>query len=193
MRLALSLLLLASCDQTWNLDHIDPTDAGPFDPATDCPSNYDLALVPGSRFRIGQTTRTAWNASDLCKGELVGATHLAVAPTREKLDALIGALTSRADNRWWLGTAQPTTATQPGADWLWLTGELVDASLWDSPVEPNDGNGLEDDHEDQFAFIQAGVPGLIDAQGVTLERFLCECDGRPITDDAQSAVDQSRL
>ncbi|HEY5945683.1 MAG TPA: C-type lectin domain-containing protein [Kofleriaceae bacterium] len=195
MRVGLTLLLLASCDQTWNLDHIDERDAAPhaFDPAADCPTSYDLAFIAGSRFHIVQTGRTAWNASDACVADSSGLTHLAVAPTREELDALIGALTSRADGRWWIGAVQPTTATAPGDGWLWATGEAIDAALWLSPIEPNDGNGIEDDHEDQFGFIEASTTGLIDAQGLTVLRYLCQCDGRPMSNDARTALDQSRL
>jgi hypothetical protein len=192
MRLAVWLVLLAGCDQTWNLDHIDEHDAAAFDPSDDCPADYDLRLVRGSRFRIAQTARTAWTASDLCNADLPGATHLAVAPTRETLDALIGALTSRGDDRWWIGAVQPTGAPTPIDSWIWVTGEPIDKLLW-AAAEPNDGNGIEDNHEDQFAFIESGTPGLVDAEGLTLERALCECDGRAVAADATAAIDQSRM
>jgi hypothetical protein len=190
MRIAVALLLLAGCDDLWNLEHLEE---GPFDPAS-CPSTYALALWPGSRFRIGDTERTAWTAHDRCSADSTTGvpTHLAVAATRDKLDALVGALTARADVRWWIGAVQPTSATEVGGDWLWLTGEPVAADLWDAPAEPNDGNGIEDIHDEQFAFIEASDAGLLDVNGITLLRFLCECDGRPVSAEAIAAVDQSR-
>ena len=74
------MLLLAGCDQTWNLDHIyedkdaavvdaardgTPIDA-PFDAATDCPMEYDRPLFPGSRYRLLTTPIAVWDAYDAC-------------------------------------------------------------------------------------------------------------------------------
>jgi hypothetical protein len=62
------------------------------------------------------------------------------------------------------------------------------------PIEPNDGEGTETDHAEQFTIIEGGTNGLIDIVGSsTTALALCGCDGRPATSAARSAVDQSRL
>jgi hypothetical protein len=193
MRFAVALLLLAGCDQTWNLDHLDHVDARKaFDVETDCPMGYNLFLNAGSRYNIVSNVASAWAAQARCAADSEGFTHLATATTRTELDALMSSLLSKQAGRWWLGAVQPTTATLPDADWLWMTGEPIDPEFWNSPDEPNDGNRVEDDHEDQFAFIDQGVMDLIDAQGMLEYGYLCECDGRAITSEAQIALDQSK-
>jgi len=199
MRGAVWLLLLAGCDFTFNLDYINPVDATAIDTSADtfnpdmCPIGYDVSLYPGSKFRIITATMKAWDASDDCTNDLDGATHLAAALTRDKLDVLIGALTVRMQAYWWIGAVQPTNVSLPIERWVWTTGEPVDPTMWDSPVEPNDGNGIEDDHRDQFAMIGMNKPGLADVNGDSLQLALCECDGRPLADDAKAAIDQSRF
>ena len=198
MRIAVSLLLVAGCDYTFNLDHLDPgaPDApqpDAFDVATQCRSDYDLPLWPGSRFRIYTSPGAAWALSDACNDDNAdGTAHLAVAQTREKLDALIGALTVRQGVRWWIGAVQPASATTPLEKWLWVTGEPVDPSLWDMPTEPNDGDGSESDHNDQFGFIEQTSPGLVDVNGSLMMNGLCECDGHTMAAAAVAAIAQNR-
>ena len=197
MRPVSLLLALCGCDQLFDLERIELVDAAAIDAAFDpqtCPAEYSLALHPGTRYRIGEVYTQAWNASDDCNDDRPGFTHLAVAPGREEVDVLIAAIVARGGGRWWVGAVQPVTAPTVGGDWLWMTGEAVAAALWDVPVEPNDGEGTETDHAEQFTILEGGVAGLIDIVGSsTTALALCECDGRPATPAATSAVDQSRL
>jgi len=201
MRKLSLLIALCGCDDLFNLEPIavvdgavdPPLDAG-FDPARECPAEYALELFAGSRYRTTEVFTQAWNASDDCRDDKPGLTHLAVAATRDELDVLVATLVAKGVDRWWIGAVQPAAVTAPIDGWLWMTGEPVSAALWDLPLEPNDGQGTETDHEEQFAIIQYDRPGLIDIAGnaVTL-RGLCECDGRPMATGAASAVDQARL
>ena len=190
MRIVGVLLLVAGCDSLWNLEHVPPSDA--FDVAQ-CPSDYDRAFWPGSRFRVVTTAIPAWEASDACNDDAAGATHLAVAATRDKLDALVGALTTEQGVGWWLGAVQPKTvmSPSPSASWLWVTGEPIDPGQW-SANEPNDANDNEADHVEQFAKIDMTRTGLVDILGSMATDVLCECDGRPLTAEAIAAIEQSR-
>jgi hypothetical protein len=198
-----ALLLLVGCDDLWNLERVPPADSAlmrdalvhdtGFDPAIDCPPTYDLPLFSGSRYRITDNSYSAWDTSDDCDDDTNGRTHLASAQTRQELDTLIQSLIAKGYGRWWLGAVQPAAGvTLPLDGWLWLTGEPIAPTLW-TAGEPNDSDGLEtNDHVEQFALIQDNRDGLIDLAGMFGNRGLCECDGLAVSEDAQSALSQSR-
>ena len=197
MRGGVLLIALAGCDYTFNLDHISSragdAQADAFDPARQCPAAYTLELYAGSRFRIIDTPLTAWAASDDCIDDSAGLSHLANAPGRAKLDALIAAMTARQEPTfWWIGAVQPVAVTTPLEGWIWMNGEPVDVALWNMPYEPNDGEGTETDHQEQFSFIDSADPGLVDVEGLALGHALCECDGQPTSMAARVAIDQGR-
>jgi hypothetical protein len=207
MRIAVWLVALAGCDDLFNLDHIDhkPHDAAlvdaaadatsdaAFDRERDCPVNYDLALFAGSLYRITADSPFAWDAHDECNADKPGFTHLAAAQTQQELSALHASLVAKNLGIWRLGAVQPVAVTMPIEGWLWVTGEPVDMVMW-TALEPNDGNGLEDDHSEQFAIISAQAEDrMIDLAGNLGHRAVCECDGRGVSPDAQTAVDQARM
>jgi hypothetical protein len=202
VRIAVALLLVAGCDRLFALEHIPPGGPGDapfdtppadaFDPDLQCPATYTLALWPGSRFRIVTPEVAPWTASDDCNDDLVGATHLAVAPTSDKLAVLVGKLVMQNDTRWWLGAVQPLSVNAVTEHWLWVTGEPVDVSLW-GPNEPDDVDGLEIDHFEQFGAIDTVRSGMFDYPATTPNRALCECDGRAFTDEARVAIEQSQM
>ena len=186
------LLLVAACDQTWNLDHIEPRPE--FDPEMDCPMDYELELVAGSRYRITANTFNAWDSSDDCNDDSDGLTHLAVAETVDELTTLREALIAKGQTRWWLGAVQPPVGvTMPLDRWLWATGAQINKLMWAaSPQEPDDADNVEQDHLEQFAVIEEARPGLVDIDGAFGNRALCECDGDALGDAARLAIDQSR-
>ncbi|HEY5921057.1 MAG TPA: hypothetical protein VIV11_05270 [Kofleriaceae bacterium] len=189
------VLLLAACDQTWNLDHVDPP--LPFDPDVNCPTDYDLTLfpvAPDSRYRVTGNTFAAWDSSDDCNDDTDGLTHLAVAATDEELAALREALIVKGQVRWWLGAVQPAVGvSMPLDDWLWVNDMQILKTLWAaSPQEPDDVDGVEQDHREQFAVIEEARPGLVDIDGAFGNRAVCECDGDSLGDAARAAIAQSR-
>jgi hypothetical protein len=197
MRIVVWLLVLAGCDDLFNLEHIDPQRDGAaldaFDPDVDCPQGYDLALFAGSRYRVTESSYAAYDSSDDCNDDKLGFTHLAVAPTNAEVTALHDSLIAKGFGRWWLGGVQPAAGvTDPIQGWLWVTGEPVDVGQW-AIGEPNDGDADEQDHIEQFMFIDETVPGLVDLLGSFGNRALCECDGRPVTEEARIAIDQGRM
>lgn len=196
MRGVALVIALAGCDYTFNLDHLRLVDAGPdapapdarppFDPTRDCPTSYTLQIGE-TRYRA-TAAEPAWTASEECANDTDGYTHLAITPTISERDALLTALEQRTENRWWLGAVQPVNATSPGAGWLWLVDEPFSPTLWYAASEPNDLDNSEADHAEQFVIIQKTIPGLVDFIGSYMEVGLCECDGRPITAAAMTAL-----
>jgi len=190
-----ALLLVTGCADLWNIEYVESIDAGPadasFEPDRECPSDYQLALFAGSRYRITPDSFAAWDDSDDCNDDKVGITHLAVAQTRTELDNLIDALGPTGIGSWWLGLVQRAGAATPNDGWIWVTGETVDPALWDGPSEPNDGDGTENATE-QFGDIISNVRGLIDYDGSGGKRALCECDGRAMSAEAKTAIELSR-
>jgi hypothetical protein len=196
MRVAGVLAALAGCDSMFNLDRIELVDAiaidlpPPFDPLRDC-VGYDEILFASTPYRVTPADK-AWVAYDDCADDSRGYTHLAVAETREELDALIGSTNPNPRLRFWVGGVQPRAALEHTSDWTWLTGEPIASDLWSYPPEPNDLDNNEADHAEQFVIIQYNVPGLADMIGSYDVQGLCECDGRPIEMAAARAVDEWR-
>jgi hypothetical protein len=203
-RVAALLVAVAACDQTWNLDRIEPArdarvidtqaiDARPFDPAVDCPASYDL-FIAGTPYRITANTFAWWDSAGDCDDDTDGFTHMAVAQTNAELMAFHDTLTQKNLGRWWLGAVQPAVGvTTPGEAWLWVTGEPIAATAWASPDEPNDGGDGEQGHHEQFALVdETRLPALIDLDGSIGSRALCECDGRRIAQAAREAISQSK-
>lgn len=166
-------------------------DAG-FDVAT-CPASYGVTL-PGSlsRYRLIPDGQPAWTQSDACAADLPDATHLVVLSSQAELDsvtALVAAPTTvLANNAIWVGAVQQTTATLPGAGWLWLDGSAVSGG-WGG-IEPNDRDRQEN-REEQFARIEKTKLYLQDSAGSGKNSALCECDGKPIAAAAAAAISAS--
>jgi hypothetical protein len=200
MRVVVALLVLAGCDDLWNLELVPSPDAGGmqdsgFDLEVDCPPTYELRLFPGSRYRVTDNSYAAWDTADDCADDTLGrTTHLATAQTAQELAALHESLVAQSAGRWWLGAVQPKSGvTLPLDGWIWLTGEPIEMTMWSiTPLEPNDGDGLEPDHLEQFALIQDSRQGLIDLDGGFGNRGLCECDGLALSIAARSALAESR-
>jgi hypothetical protein len=194
MRIAVWLVVLAGCDDLFNLEPVERFDAAvdAFDRDLDCPADYDLTLFAGARYRITKDSLAAWDDHIDCADDRPGYTHLAVAQTQVELTIVHDAVIAKGLGRIWLGGVQPASVDMPGDGWLWVTGESIDRSQWGN-TEPNDANGNELDHLEQFVAIDGGLADkLIDYSGANGIRGLCECDGRPISDDAQMAIDQAK-
>jgi hypothetical protein len=192
-RYALILVAVAGCDATWNLDHVpEPAarDSHTFDADTDCPASYTLRLHPGSRYRVSEELATAWAQSDTCNADSSGLTHLVALETTDELAAAQTALGARSMYRWWVGAVQGPTAQTPIDAWIWVTGTPVTMG-W-ATDEPDDLDFTETNHQEQFAFIQADVAGMVDIYGTEMYTALCECDGVPMSAEAATIIDINR-
>lgn len=165
-------------------------DAG-FD-ATTCPASYDVALPGPSRYRLITSGSPAWVQSDACAADLSGATHLVVLDSPDELSrvvSLVAMTTTLAGNAIWIGAVQQATAAQPGAGWLWFSGDAVTGG-WGG-VEPNDRDNKEN-QEEQFVRIEKTKLYLQDSGGSSNSGALCECDGKPIAPAAAAAITANR-
>jgi hypothetical protein len=174
----------------------DPSMGGAPDSSFDyttCPASYNVALPGPTRYRLIATGRAAWDHSDTCNADLLGATHLVVLETMPELLSVSGFVATNANtianNAVWVGGVQLRTALTPRDGWLGFDGAaLIDA--WD-PNEPNDTGGTEADHGEQFVFLE-NARRLADRPGNTGIGALCECDGKPVATNAAAAIVANR-
>src|ERR1700759_3190475 len=91
-------------------------DAAAFD-ASRCPATYNANLPGPSRYRLIPEGHPAWDQSDRCAADMVGATHLAVFDSAEEITAALALITTPpmaiAGTAVWIGGVQQRTATQP--------------------------------------------------------------------------------
>jgi hypothetical protein len=172
------------------------TDAPTFD-FSSCPEELYIAVEGApSRYRFGTTNSNAYDAFNVCSGDLAEATHAVVFETQAELDALQRQVRETRAGKYWIGAIQPLQQATPGTGWIWITGGTVPAPWWRGPVEPTDYNDEDDEvdgdeHDfEQFARIDNdAATGLVDAPGGFDGFFLCECDGVPIDADAKIVLE----
>ena len=186
---ALLVVVLCGCHELFGLDRIQHADASvdsSVDAPPTCPSNYDLPLHPGSRYRvnIGGNPIAHYNA---CAADASGLTHLAVLNSMEE-QAVLQNLVDARTGLYFVGAVQRADSMTTGGGWIWITGELVIGTQWGA-FEPNDVDGLETDHWEQFALLFSGRTGLIDYSETEVFDAICECDGRQVTAEAQALIE----
>lgn len=160
---------------------------------TQCPVEYNLVFAETSRYRLLTAPRPAWDHSETCSQDLVGATHLAVLETPAELAGVthfVDTTDGIPQNMMWVGAVQLPTATAPRDNWFWFDGEMVTTG-WGG-VEPNDVGGDESDHEEQFVRIERSRAWLVDAMGNLGYGALCECDGKPVAANIADAIQKYR-
>jgi hypothetical protein len=190
------IVLMAGCGfqaQVTTLDGtggtVAPTDAAAFDFAT-CPVSYDAALPGPSRYRLIKEGHRAWEQSDICAQDMVGATHLIEIDTMKELGDVAALIDTSnigiAGNAIWIGGVQQMTATSPSDGWLGLDGQPL-LNGWGGQ-EPDDGGGDESNHEEQFVTVIENRPYFTDARGDTILGAMCECDGKPLSAAAAALI-----
>jgi hypothetical protein len=183
-------------------------DAAVFDPA-DCPATYTKS-IGSSRYFHNPTIQNVWAHHTACNAGLSGATHLVVLDSVAEAQAVVAFLKADlpASNRFYVGAVQDMQATEPGSNWIWVTGGPVKprgdtGSLWGTMTnmnevrpQPNDDDDIEaeqpsgtTDHQEQFVFLDLTLTYLADVPGTTGYRAVCECDGKPVTSIAAQHVD----
>lgn len=163
-----------------------------FDHAT-CPASYNVELPGPTRYRLIVNGHRAWEQSDACNADLPGASHLVIFETVAEAEAVVAFMEPNrgiARDSIWVGAVQRPTATQPDEQWLGFDGQpLID--VWHDN-EPNDFFNNESDHQEQFALIERRRDGMIDISGSTNAGALCECDGKPLSQDVLATIDANR-
>lgn len=151
-------------------------DARLFDPATDCPNNYNLVIAGLTSHYRSITNDADWPSHHAdCADDLAGATHLIVFDSPNEL-ALLG---QQAAFRYLVGYFQVTNQAAVDVGWLTVTGGTVPSSVW-LAGQPNDNDGVEDGEQDRgFINFQTG-PGIQDGPSNFATNAMCECDGKPI-------------
>ena len=200
MRSVVALTLVAlvgGCDEIWDIDHIGYVEkrdaAAAVDAAVDgftvdaCPADYFvLPNITTSKYRIIDATLAAWDQSNDCNDDAVGLTHLAIARDDVELTAIHTALSLSGHMYWWGGGVQAGTIDDADG-WIWFDDVAIAPSAW-AGIEPNDGDGTEDQWEQFVAFDSAQPTGIVDFRGALGQRALCECDGVGMGGQAQTAV-----
>lgn len=177
----------AGCDRVFEIEDVGVADVRTFDAERDCPPSYEAMSPQTSRYRVADVAQAAWSHNVACESDAPGLSHLAVIDTQGERVALLAALDTRGSYRWYVGAVQRASSGTPEAGWLWLTGSSFDPNLW-AEFEPDDADGIENGSE-QFAMLQDGYTGLADCIGNNSQQALCECDGRPVTDEGRMALD----
>lgn len=178
---------VAGCDRVFEIEDVAVADGATFDAGRDCPPSYEAMSPQASRYRVADVAQEAWFHNVACESDAPGLSHLAVIDTQGERVALLAALDTRNSYRWYVGAVQRGASATPDAAWLWLTGSSFDTNQW-AEFEPDDANGIEDGSE-QFAMLQDGYTGMADFIGNNSQLALCECDGRPVTDEGRMALD----
>jgi hypothetical protein len=154
-----------------------------------CPANYDAPLPGPSHYRLIVDGHRAWEQSDACEHDMPGAAHLAVIKTTEELTAIAAFIKDSsvgiANNAVWIGGVQQQSARQTDEGWLGFDGTAL-FNGWDTK-EPNDKDGDEAGHQEQFVMIAKGKSRFTDTSGNDADAALCECDGEPL---AKAAADE---
>ena len=186
MRGALVVLLLAGCDQLWNIDHVDRTDAQvTVDPdAVAPPPDGPMALACPPSFTYNATTKTFYllsttpadwdTARDACRTMATGPgwfTHLAVVGAMDDYTSVFESFTEIASVTPWVG-AFDTDPTDMQGLFRWVTDEPGVPTRWGSENQP--------DQIDIQNCARMWVPdGMDNELCSSLRRYLCECDWFP--------------
>ena len=188
------ICLITGCGFQAELDPEHPTTAAP-EGAAVCPPGYDITnLTGGSHYRLITDGHPAWEQSDACAADMPGATHLVVLDSQDELMRVAMLVNTPpmpiTNNAIWIGAVQLRSATRPTDGWIRFDDEPL-ASGWNTG-EPNDSNNSETDHREQFVKLQAGRTYFTDSAGSDGYGALCECDGKPIAQDAAQSIQDNR-
>lgn len=154
------------------IDTTMPIDADPFDAIKQqcIAAGYTQEATTGNYYRI-VTTGTNWNnAYNDCNNDVVGATHLITLSNATEVDL------QRTYNDYWIGWIDRPTEGQ----WHLLTDEVTAINQLD-----HWGNNRPDGGNSENCAVWRnnvdGKPGFDDVDCPQTHRYICECDGRPVT------------
>lgn len=157
-------------------------DAPPFDVSI-CPSRFDktIAAQANAKFWVMIDTGNYGVNAQRCLDALPGATHPANVHSAAQATQLAELVYGGGPLWVFVGVLQDPDATIPIAGWINFDGSAFDATLWSSgpPIEPDDGDGDEDNHFQQAAAVsyQHEIGDYAHVQAVPM---ICACDGVPV-------------
>ena len=180
------LVLVAACRV--NIEDV-PTDASDGEPLV-CPASYTITLPStASRYRVSDAAVNVFDAHRDCADDEPGATHLVNIQTLAEGAELGPHMDAQpmqpAQGRFYVGAVQRLGQTNVAANWIYLDGQDVFATMWRSS-EPDDLDDLEDGRE-QFTVI-SDERLLIDVGGYSDYGMICECDGIPIAPETAAVL-----
>jgi len=149
------------------------------EPPPECPLTYQTIEGGGpvSSYRYFQRAVTWAEAEADCENDAPGDTHLVVFDSTDELVAVRQLVTDVTSYNLFVGYAR-NFGDDPFVFYA-VTGETVESGtpewyLWQAG-EPNNFNGIE-----TITFIES-VATMRDGEPTRTERYICECDGRPVT------------
>jgi len=168
----IAVIGLAGCDKLFSLEHLDEP--------PECPANYAPLAATRSVYRYVDETRLWDEAATDCNNDNPGTTHLVVLDDAAELVAVRTLVTAAPPYNVHVGYARDTVAA--GGDpkvFYAVTGETLDldAPTWDlwRQGEPDNYMGIE-----TIVFIEDDQD-MTDGEPARMQRYVCECDGRPAT------------
>ncbi len=101
-----------------------------------------------------------------------------VSVSDEEISSVQAVLDAGTKATWFVGAIQQPSSPTSSENWLWITGELLDGTVW-ATNEPNDQVEPENNEENIGSLIK-GRDGVVDANAGLSYPAVCECDGRPV-------------
>lgn len=149
-----------------------PIDADPFEATKQAciAAGYTQEPTTGNYYRIVTTNANWTNAHTDCMNDVVGATHLITLTNTVEIDF------QRNYNDHWVGWLDRPTEGQ----WHLLTDEVTTINQLDywGNFRPDGGNS---ENCAVWRNNVDGKAGYDDIDCPTGKRYICECDGRPVT------------
>lgn len=146
-------------------------DAPPPDARPMCPTEYDV-VRPSGTYDFRQIAAIHFLAEADCEDDVPGRTHLATWEVPATFDADIAAINPGNNAVVFVGGECPDAADcAVAANWTWVTGGLIDASLWGS-MQPN--NGFT--QKKLTAQRPNGTWVLNNLEASQTFPYICECD-----------------
>lgn len=174
MRVIAAAIALLSCTCSFSTT-ISSTDAQPTDgppltvdtlPPDTCPANYVAAGTANSRYRLSTTGKTWYEAQSECEME---GTHLLVIDGPDAAAEIDYVRSLLSPGQFvWIGLSDH----QVEATFKWVTGAVHAAA------SPSWGGMQPDPGKVEDCAQLKHDRNLYDAACTTVERFICECDGR---------------
>lgn len=146
-----------------------PIDADPFvaTKAACIAAGYQENATTGSLYRVVTTATTWTNAFNDCNNDVANATHLMSLSNQAEVDYV------KTLQDYWIGWIDRPTEGQ----WHLLTDEVssINVMTYWGTNRP-DGGGAEN-----CAVWHTNVNGIDDVDCPQTHRYICECDGKPVT------------
>jgi len=104
-------------------------------------NNASALLFNGHNYEFVQFAGKNWQEATSDLATRLGSNYyLATITSQEEQNFISDTLLDKITGEYWLGASQPTSETDPAANWDWITGEDMSYTNW-HVGEPNDHYG----------------------------------------------------